>query len=71
MDGVEAAAVARARELRQEGNSLREIAKALDAEGHRPRGTRWHVQTLSRIVAVNCERLSRATIIRHDGPASA
>lgn len=48
---VERAAVARARELRGEGKSLREIAATLDAEGHRPRGKRWHVETLSRIVA--------------------
>ena len=47
----EAAAVTRARGLRQEGKSLREIAVALEAEGHRPRGKRWHVETLSRIVA--------------------
>jgi DNA invertase Pin-like site-specific DNA recombinase len=51
VDGVEAAAVARARALRGEGRSLREIAAALDAEGHRPRGKRWHVETLSRMVA--------------------
>jgi len=51
VNGVEAAAVARARALRSEGRSLREIAAALDAEGHRPRGKRWHVETLSRIVA--------------------
>lgn len=49
-DGVEAAAVARARELRGQGKSLRAIAAALDAEGHQPRGKRWHVETLSRIV---------------------
>jgi len=51
VDAAETAAVARARELRAEGRSLREIAAALDAEGHRPRGKRWHVETLSRIVA--------------------
>lgn len=50
VDGVEAAAVARACELRGEGKSLREIAATLDAEGHRPRGRRWHVQTLARVV---------------------
>ena len=42
--------VARARELRGEGKSLRAIAATLDAEGHRPRGRRWHVATLSRMV---------------------
>ena len=51
VDGVEAAAVARARVLRGEGKSLREIAVALDAEGHRPRGVKWHVQTLARVVS--------------------
>jgi DNA invertase Pin-like site-specific DNA recombinase len=51
VDRVEAAAVARVRELRQAGKSLREIAAALEAEGYRPRGKRWHVETLSRIVA--------------------
>jgi len=51
VDGAEAAAVARARELRGEGKSLRAIAATLDAEGHRPRGARWHVQTLARVVA--------------------
>ena len=48
---AERAAVERARELRGEGKSLRAIAAALDTEGHRPRGKRWHVETLSRIVA--------------------
>ena len=48
---AEAAAVARARELRAQGRSLREIAAVLDAEGHRPRGKRWHVQTLARVVS--------------------
>jgi DNA invertase Pin-like site-specific DNA recombinase len=51
VDEREAAAVARARELRAAGRSLREIAAVLDAEGHRPRGKRWHVETLSRMVA--------------------
>jgi DNA invertase Pin-like site-specific DNA recombinase len=51
VDVREAAAVARARELRGEGRTLREIAATLSAEGHRPRGTRWHIETLSRIVA--------------------
>lgn len=51
VDGGEAAAVARARDLRGEGRSLREIAMILAAEGHRPRGARWHIQTISRVVA--------------------
>jgi DNA invertase Pin-like site-specific DNA recombinase len=54
VDGVEAAAVARARVLRGEGRSLREIAAVLDAEGHRPRGKRWHIQTIARVVHVDC-----------------
>ena len=33
------------------GESLREIAMILAAEGHRPRGARWHIQTISRVVA--------------------
>lgn len=49
-DGVQAAVVC-AQELRGEGKSLRSIAATLAAEGHRPRGKRWHVETLSRIVA--------------------
>ena len=50
-DEVERGAVVRARELRGEGKSLREIARALIAEGHAPPGKRWHVQTLARVVA--------------------
>jgi site-specific DNA recombinase len=50
VDEREAAAVARAQALRAEGKSLRKIAAALEAEGHRPRGKRWHVQTLARLV---------------------
>ncbi len=50
-NATEQAAVERARALRVEGKSLREIAAALDAEGHRPRGKKWHVATISRVVA--------------------
>ncbi len=51
-DASEADAVALARRLRSEGNSLREIGAALDAAGHAPRtGKRWHVAVLARIVA--------------------
>ena len=49
-DDVERGAVARARELRGEGKSLRQIASALAAEGHAPRGKKWHVETLARVV---------------------
>ncbi len=51
VDGEETAAVARARALRGEGKSLRAIASKLEVEGSRPRGVRWHVQALARIVA--------------------
>jgi DNA invertase Pin-like site-specific DNA recombinase len=48
----EAAAVARARELRAGGASLRKIAVTLVTEGHRPRGSgAWVIQTLRRMVA--------------------
>lgn len=48
----EAVAVARARELRAQGKSLREIAGVLETEGHHPkRGGRWHPTTLARTIA--------------------
>jgi DNA invertase Pin-like site-specific DNA recombinase len=50
VDAAESAAIARARALREEGRSLREIAATLVAEGYRPRGKRWHVETLSKVV---------------------
>lgn len=47
---AEQAAVALARRLRGEGRSLRQIAVALVAEGHRPRsGGSWAVQTVARV----------------------
>ena len=48
---AEWAAVDRARALRGDGMSLHEVAATLEIEGHRPRGKRWHVQTLARVVA--------------------
>jgi DNA invertase Pin-like site-specific DNA recombinase len=49
-DPVEQAALARITELRAEGATLREIARALEAEGHRTkRADRWHTETLRRI----------------------
>lgn len=57
VDGVlvpdgQAATVARIVELHGAGTSLRGIAVALEAEGHRTkRGGRWHPQTLARVVA--------------------
>lgn len=51
-DEREAAALARIRELHAGGVSLRGMATALTAEGHRPkRSDRWHPQSLARIVA--------------------
>lgn len=37
-------------QLREEGRSLREIADALDAAGHEPKGERWHPTTLARML---------------------
>jgi DNA invertase Pin-like site-specific DNA recombinase len=51
-DPEEAATVARARELRGQGRSLRQVAAALVAEGRRPRGGgEWAIQTIRRVVA--------------------
>lgn len=49
-NAAEVAAVTQARGLRAQGRSPREIVAALEAEGHRPRGKRWHVQTLARVI---------------------
>lgn len=52
VDESERRAVARARELRDQGKSLRQIAGVLDEEGHRAkRGGRWHPTTLARALA--------------------
>ncbi len=51
-DAAEGVVIARARELRSEGLSLRAIGRALTDDGHAPRnGKRWHVQVLARMVA--------------------
>lgn len=51
-DSEEQTAIARMVELRAEGRSLREIAAALDAEGHRPRRAgRWHSMQVGRVLA--------------------
>lgn len=51
-DPGEQATVARARELRGAGLSLRQIAAGLVAEGRRPRsGRAWAIQTIRRLVA--------------------
>ena len=44
--------IARARDLRAGGKSLRAIARSLIEAGHAPRnGKKWHVQVLGRLVA--------------------
>jgi DNA invertase Pin-like site-specific DNA recombinase len=56
-DPEEAATVARAREFRGEGRSLRQIAAALVAEGRRPRGGgEWAIQTIHRLVWIEGSR---------------
>ena len=49
-DAGEAAAVARILELRAAGVSLVKIAARLDAEGHRPRGSRWHATSIVNVL---------------------
>ena len=44
-------ALQRLRELRADGLSLRAVAARLDAEGHAPRGKRWHAKTVARLAA--------------------
>lgn len=51
-DDREQATLARIRELRDQGESLRRIAEVLTAEGHKPkRAARWHPESLRKIVA--------------------
>jgi DNA invertase Pin-like site-specific DNA recombinase len=51
-EAAEQAALARIRELRGEGASVRAIAAALTTEGHRPkRGGGWHPETVRRALA--------------------
>jgi DNA invertase Pin-like site-specific DNA recombinase len=60
-DPTEQVAVNRARALRSSGASLRTIADALTAEGHRPkRSDRWHPETLRRLL-LRTESTSTAT----------
>ena len=48
---VEQAVLVRIAELRSLGATFRQIARALDAEGHRPkRARRWHPETVRRVV---------------------
>ena len=47
----EQAAISRARELSKRGKSLRQIAQALDSEGHHPRtGGIWHPPMVARLL---------------------
>lgn len=46
----EQAAIERARHLRALGRSYAAISGALEAEGYQPRGGRWHVSTVQRIL---------------------
>jgi DNA invertase Pin-like site-specific DNA recombinase len=49
---AEQVALARIRQLRAVGSSIRQIAVTLTAEGHRPkRGERWHPEIVRRILA--------------------
>jgi DNA invertase Pin-like site-specific DNA recombinase len=48
---AEQAALVRIAELRASGATLREIARELDSNGHKPkRGERWHPESVRRIV---------------------
>jgi DNA invertase Pin-like site-specific DNA recombinase len=50
-DPAEQAALVRIAELRASGATLREIARELESDGHKPkRGERWHPESLRRIV---------------------
>ena len=50
-DPAEHAALVRIAELRASGATLREIARELDSNGHKPkRGERWHPESVRRIV---------------------
>jgi DNA invertase Pin-like site-specific DNA recombinase len=50
-DEREHATIVRARALRSEGRSMRQIADALTRDGHEPRrATRWHPQVVSRLL---------------------
>lgn len=52
VEETESRAVARARDLREQGKSLRVIAGTLEEEGHRAkRGGSWHPTTLARALA--------------------
>lgn len=50
VDPDEQRAIARMRELSAAGRSLRQVAAVLTAEGFRPRGLRWHPNSILRIL---------------------
>ena len=49
-DAGEVEAIGQARQLRAEGWSYRRIAAEMERRGLRPRGTKWHAMTVSRMV---------------------
>lgn len=49
-DVWEEAAITRAKDLHAAGRSLRAIVAALTEEGHKPRGKRWHVSGVARML---------------------
>jgi len=64
-DDTEQAVLSRIAQLRRGGASLRQIARTLDLEGHRPkRSDRWHPETLRRILA----RLEQDPLAAPDRP---
>lgn len=50
-DTDEIEAIGQVRKLRAEGLSYRRIAAEMERRGLRPRGSRWHAMTVSRMVA--------------------
>lgn len=53
-DEHERAAAALAREMRAEGTPLQTIAVELELQGFKPRGKRWHAQTVANMTAGTC-----------------
>jgi DNA invertase Pin-like site-specific DNA recombinase len=50
---AEQRAISRIVQLRTAGESLRNIAKRLSKEGFKPRGSKWHLTTVGRILATD------------------
>ena len=60
-DGLEQAALERARALRAEGHSYRQICAMLTSEGHRPRrAASWHPAVVQRMVVGRPARMAKA-----------